>query len=174
MRVMQYVERRNFVIWFAIIIFLYLVLTRIDLLVHYDLYQYGLVFSLDWANTYWACLTACFWGLAALSLASYWLESRNKNKYLGTLVVLTILLPYYFGFEDVLWFLWHGGFPAANVEWTWYWLNSYFHPWTTEKHLIYFSIGLGLLIGLWGVFLGKKWVTFSFRYLRKYKPKGDN
>jgi hypothetical protein len=168
---MQYVNRRNLFIWFAIIFAFYLILTKIDLIVHYDLYQYGLRFDKRWAEPYWYCLTASFIGLAALSVSSYWLESRNKNKYLCILIVLTILVPYTFGFEDVLWFSWHGQFPAENVVWEWYWLNSYFSPWTTQKHIIYSIVGLGLLVACWGVFLGKKWVQFSFNYLRGYKPR---
>lgn len=168
---MQYVKRQNLIIWFAIIFVFYLVLTVIDIIVHYDLYQYGLRFDLRWAEPYWFCLTACFWALAALSVTSYWLESRNKNKYLCILIVLTILLPFYFGFEDVLWFLWRGQFPPETVEWTWYWLNNYFPPWTSQKHIIYASIGMGLLASCWGLFLGKKWITFSFSYFRKYKPR---
>ncbi len=95
---MQYVRRRNLIVWFAIILVFYLVLTKIDLIVHYDLYQYGLRFDPAWANPYWFCLTACFWGLAALSVASYWLESRNKNKYLCIILAVTFLIPFYFGF----------------------------------------------------------------------------
>ncbi len=169
---MQYVKRRTVIVWVAIILSLYLVLTKIDLIVHYDLYQYGLKFDLNWAQPYWNCLTACFWGLAALSVSSYWLESRSKNKYLCILIVLTILLPFYFGFEDDLWFLWRGQFPEETVEWTWYWLNAYFQPWTTSKHIAYSTVGLVLLASCWGLFLGKKWIQFSFDYFRKYKPRG--
>jgi hypothetical protein len=168
---MQYVNRRNLFIWFAIIFAFYLILTKIDLIVHYDLYQYGLHFDKRWADPYWDCLTASFVGLAALSVSSYWLESRSKNKYLCILIVLTILIPYTFGFEDVLWFSWRGQFPAQSVVWEWYWLNAYFPPWTTQKHIIYSIFGLGLLAACWGVFLGKKWVQFSFSYLRGYKPR---
>jgi hypothetical protein len=168
---MHYVKRRNIIVWFSMIGLFYLLLTKIDLIINYDLYNFGLKFNLQWAQPYWLTLTACFWGLAALSVASYWLESRNKNIFLCILLVLTIVLPFYFGFEDVLYFLWRGQFPAANVEWTWYWLNRYFPPWNTEKHIIYSSIGLVLLASFWGLFLGKKWVSFSFSYLKKYKPK---
>ena len=167
---MQYVERRHLIVWFAIILGFYVVLTKIDLIVHYDLYQFGLKFDLKWANPYWFCLTACFWGLTALSVASYWLESRSKNKYLCIILAFTILIPYYFGFEDVLWFLFHGQFPAANVVWDWFWLNNYFPPWTTSKHITYSAIGLVLLASFWGLFLGKKWISFTFNYFRKYKP----
>lgn len=163
-------RRRNLFIWFIIIFAFYLVLTKIDLIIHYDLYQYGLRFDKRWAEPYWDCLTGCFWGLAALSVTSYWLESRNKNKYLCILIILTILIPYYFGFEDVLWFLARGQFPAENVEWSWYWLNSYFPPWTTSRHIIYSASGLGLLAVCWAVFLRKKWIQFNFSYFRKFKP----
>lgn len=167
---MQYVRRRNLFIWFMVIFAFYLVLTKIDLIVHYDLYQYGLRFDKQWAEPYWYCLTGCFWGLAALSVTSYWLESRNKNKYLCILIILTILIPYTFGFEDVLWFSWRGQFPAENVEWSWYWLNSYLPPWTTSRHIILSVIGLALLTVCWALFLGKKWIQFSFSYFRKFKP----
>jgi len=167
---MQYVRRRNLFIWFMVIFAFYLVLTKIDLIVHYDLYQYGLRFDKQWAEPYWYCLTGCFWGLAALSVTSYWLESRNKNKYLCILIILTILIPYTFGFEDVLWFSWRGQFPAENVEWSWYWLNSYLPPWTTSRHIIFSVIGLALLTVCWTLFLGKKWIQFSFNYFRKFKP----
>lgn len=170
MRPMQYVRRRNLLVWIAIILVFYLVLTKIDLIIHYDLYQYGLRFDLAWANPYWFCLTACFWALAALSVASYWLESREKNKYLCIILALTVLIPYYFGFEDVLWFLYRGQFPAPDVVWSWYWLNNYFPPWTTSKHIVYSVMGMVLLASFWGLFLGKRWISFSFRYFKKYKP----
>jgi hypothetical protein len=166
---MQYVNRRNLVIWFAIIFAFYLVLTKIDLVVNYDLYQYGLQFDLRWAQPYWICLGLCFWLLAILSVASYWLESRDKNKFLCILIALTVMIPFYFGFEDVLWFLWRGQFPGVDVVWTWIWLNDFFPPWTTEKHLILATVGGILLASIWGLFLGKKWITFSFSYTRKYK-----
>ena len=168
---MHYVKRRSVLIWGGIIFIFYLVLTKIDLIVHYDLYQYGLIFSTEWAEPYWYCLTFSFWTLAALSVASYWLESRNQNKYLVILIVLTILIPYHFGLEDVLWFTWQGEWPAENVEWTWYYLNDIFHPWTTSKHLIYWAAGMISLVACWTLFLAKKWVQFSFSYLKGYQPK---
>lgn len=167
---MHVVKRRNLLVWLLIIAIFYLILTKIDLIVHYDLYRYGLQFSGDWAEPYWWCLTASFLALAALSVSSYWLESRNKNKYLVILIVLTILVPYFFGVEDVLWFLWRGQFPANNVVWTWYWLNQYFPPWTTTKHLIYSAIGIAGLAACWTLFLAKKWVQFTFSYLREQHP----
>ncbi len=168
---MHYVKRRSMLVWGGIIFIFYLVLTKIDLIVHYDLYRYGLIFSTEWALPYWYCLTFSFWALAALSVASYWLESRNKNKYLVILIVITILIPYHFGFEDVLWFAWRGEFPAENVVWTWYKLNDFFPPWTTSKHLIYWAIGTTILGACWVLFLAKKWIQFSFDYFRGYRPK---
>ena len=167
---MHFVRRRNLLVWFAIIFIFFLVLTKIDLIVHYDLYHYGLQFSYEWAKPYWWCLTACFWTLAALSASSYWLESRSKNKYLVVLIILTILIPYHFGAEDVLWFLWRGQFPPDSVEWSWYWLNEYFPPWTTTKHLIYSTAGMIILGACWCLFLAKRWVQFTFEYLKKYRP----
>ncbi len=166
----QYVKRRNLAVWFSIIFAFYLVLTKIDLIVHYDLYSYGLRFDLAWAQQYWYCLTASFLCLAALAVASYWLESRSKNIFLCALILLTIILPYTFGFEDVLWFAWRGAFPAEGVQWTWYWMDAYFPPWTTSKHLVFFAAGAVALVACWGLFLAKRWISFTFNYTRRYKP----
>ncbi len=53
---MHYVKRRSVLVWGGIIFIFYLVLTKIDLIVHYDLYRYGLIFSTEWAMPYWYCL----------------------------------------------------------------------------------------------------------------------
>lgn len=168
---MHFVRRRNLVIWAAMIFIFYLILTKIDLIVHHDLYRFGLQFSREWAMPYWICLTASFYCLAALSVASYWLESRSKNKYLVILIILTILIPYHFGAEDVMWFLWRGWFPPDDMEWEWYLLNGIFPPWTTTKHLIYFTAGMISLGACWCLFLMKRWIKFSFDYLKRYRPK---
>lgn len=168
---MHYVKRTNLIIWLVFIVIFYLLLSKIDLIIHYDLYNYGLQFNLAWAQPYWIVLTACFWVLAALSVASYLLESRSKNPYLAVLIALTILVPYYFGFEDVIFFLFKGQFPASNVVWDWYWLNSYFPPWNTEKHIVFAIIGIVLLASVWIIFLLKKWVSFSLPYLKRYKVR---
>ena len=167
-RFMYFVNRRTLFVWLSIVFLFYLVLTKIDLIMHYDLYRFGLRFSYEWAQPYWLCLTLSFWGLAALAVSSYWLESRNKNRYLMVLTALTVLLPYHFGFEDVLWFVWRGQFPVEGVVWDWYWLNAYFAPWTTSKHIMYSTFGIVLLIACWVLFLAKGWVHFDFNYLRKY------
>ena len=49
---MHYVKRRSVLVWGGIIFIFYLVLTKIDLIVHYDLYRYGLIFSDEWAEPY--------------------------------------------------------------------------------------------------------------------------
>jgi hypothetical protein len=169
--VVYVVSRRNLAVWFTIIGIFYLVLTRLDIIVHYELYRFGLQFSLEWAQPYWYVLTACYWCLAALSASSYWLESRSKNIYLVILIVLTILIPNYFGVEDILWFSWRGQFPAESVRWSWYWLDQYFPPWTTSRHIIYSATGILILAACWAVFVAKKWIQFSFSYLRGYRPK---
>lgn len=168
---MPYVKRTNLVIWLTFVVIFYLLLSKIDLIIHYDLYNYGLQFSLAWAQPYWIVLTACFWTLAALSVASYMLESRTKNLYLAVLIALTILIPYYFGFEDVIFFLFKGQFPANNVVWDWYWLNAYFPPWNTEKQITFTTIGFVILVSIWVIFLLKRWISFSFTYLKKYKVR---
>ena len=168
---MRFVRRRQVIVWFIIITVFYLVLTKIDLIVHYDLYRYGLQFDETWAVPYWQCLTIAFWSIVALSVSSYWLESRSKNIFLVILIIVTVIVPYTFGIEDVLWFIWLGEFPPESMEWTWYWLNEYFPPWTTKKHIIYSTTGMIILVTCWLLFLAKKWIQFSFGYLKRYSPK---
>ncbi len=168
---MHYVKRTNLIVWLIFIVVFYLLLSKIDLIVHYDLYNYGLQFSLAWAQPYWAVLALCFWTLAALSVASYLLESRSKNPYLALLIALTILIPYHFGFEDIIFFILQGQFPPNSVAWTWYPLNEVFPPWNTEKHIIFAISGFIILVSIWVIFLLKRWVTFNFTYLKKYKVR---
>jgi hypothetical protein len=96
---------------------------------------------------------------------------REQDKYLAVLIVLTILVPYHVGFEDVLWFLWRGEFQAESVVWTWCFLNNIFPPWTTSKHLLFWAAGMIGLGACWALFLAKRWIKFSFNYFRGYHPK---
>jgi len=99
-----------------------------------------------------------------------WNAPANKNSCLVILIILTILIPYHFGVEDILWFLGHWHFSADNVVWTWYWLNQYLPPCTTGKHLVHSAIGIASLVACWTLFLAKKWMRFTFSYLREQRP----
>ena len=69
---------------------------RLDVFVNKDLYDFGLMFSLDWANDYWY-YTSMLWSfltgaiaLSALSIIPHVQHSRQPNK---TTKILTFLLP---------------------------------------------------------------------------------
>ena len=62
-------------------------LLRLDVFVHGDLYAFGLVFSLDWADEYWHC-NKILWTLlfgatvvAAMSIIPHYLHSKGASRF---------------------------------------------------------------------------------------------
>lgn len=52
------------VIWLVSAVFITFLLLKIDWIVHHQLYEFGLEFSLDWALGYWAAVRAIYVFLA--------------------------------------------------------------------------------------------------------------
>jgi hypothetical protein len=69
---------------------------RLDLFVHSDLYEYGLVYSLGWADSYWYC-TAMIWallgGATALAVAAIIPHYLHSQKISGFSVWMGFILP---------------------------------------------------------------------------------
>jgi hypothetical protein len=107
----------------AVLIFLFFVLiSRIDYIVHDVLYDYGLNFSYEWANSYWFAYNSIFLVFSAVVVAAYWLGSNKTRSDLKVSAALfaTISLLALGGLEDILFFvLWSGGLPSVNVVWWW-------------------------------------------------------
>ncbi len=60
-------------IWLVSLVFVLILLNRIDGIIHGDLYHYGLQFNLDWASNYWAFMRLIYFFLAlpsALTIAT--------------------------------------------------------------------------------------------------------
>jgi phage FluMu protein Com len=65
------------IFWLVTAVFVMLLLARIDSIVHHDLYNFGLQFSRDWAEGYWAAMRMIYAFVAlpfALSAAYFILE----------------------------------------------------------------------------------------------------
>jgi hypothetical protein len=74
----------------------FVLLWRLDIFVNDDLYDFGLVFSFDWAGDYWYH-TGLLWGLlvgstalSVLSIIPHWQYSQKPNK---SSKILGFLLP---------------------------------------------------------------------------------
>lgn len=69
---------------------------RLDLFVHSDLYEYGLVYSLGWADSYWyytAMLWALLGGATALAVATIIPHYLHTQKISGFSVWMGFILP---------------------------------------------------------------------------------
>ncbi len=115
------------IIFGALILAFYTLMSRIDFIIHNTLYKYGLQFSYEWANTYWLTYNLIFIAFGFALSITYWAASNKTKKDLklslalmGTITLLTIG-----GLQDILFFvLWNGGLPQSSVVWWWM-------PWTS-------------------------------------------
>ena len=75
------------VLWLISSFFVLFLLGRIDWIIHDDLYDFGLQFSLDWATPYWALSRLIYVCLAVPSVLSaivlgldFWKKFRSKKR----------------------------------------------------------------------------------------------
>lgn len=139
-------------LWFLTFLLFLFSLTYVDYIVHYNLYSYGLQFSLDWAKPYWFALNIVFLSAALNSAYSFQLRatSKRQDRYLAFLIFFTILMSSLGGFLDFFWWVIHGSLPALDFVWHWspfYWLFNF--EWTTKHQLIYTLAWFLALTVLW-------------------------
>jgi hypothetical protein len=132
----------------SLLIFLFFVLmSRIDYIVHEVLYNYGLRFSYGWANSYWFAYNSIFLVFSAVVVFAYWLGSKKTRSDLKISIALfaTISLLALGGLEDILFFLlWDGGLPSVNVVWWWAPWISITGTWNTLIQVSATTIASGL------------------------------
>ena len=128
---------------------------RLDVFVHDDLYDFGLIISFDWANDYWynaRLLWTFIVGTVALAVASIIPQYMRSQKHYKTTKILGFLLPTLASICQgiSIFFLWQinsivknrlfeFGVPP-NFDW-----NVLYNP-LSEKALIFMSISLGILL----------------------------
>jgi hypothetical protein len=139
MMMLQSVAKFKQPIIFTIMVFLFFTLmSRIDFIVHNTLYNYGLVFSYEWANSYWLTYNALFIAFGIVVSITYWLASNKTRKdlklscaLLGTITLLAIG-----GLQDILFFvLWGGGLPPISVVWWWVPWVSVMGTWNSQMQI---------------------------------------
>lgn len=128
-------------------------LTSIDYIVHHTLYNYGLIFSHEWADIYWFLLFLTFQSVALVAMATYWLNRENPRKLTALTIWLTITAEHFGGFLDTLWFIFYFvlGDPLSNAITNWWWMyqSRIFGFWNLLTNIIYNIIWLIPLVYLW-------------------------
>jgi len=137
----------------ALSILLYFCLmSRIDFIVHQDLYHYGLQFSYEWANEYWITYFASYTYFSIVIGFIYWLASnrtRNDLKVSAGLAT-TVNLLQIGGLADILFFsLWAGGLPPDSVMWWWTPWYQIFGVWTSSMQIILMAFMSLVIAFMW-------------------------
>ena len=137
----------------ALSIFLYFcLLSRIDFIVHQDLYNYGLQFSYKWANEYWITYFASYAYFSIVIGFIYWLASNRTRNDLKISVglIATVTLLQIGGLADIIFFsLWAGGLPPDSV--TWWWMPWYpvFGVWTSSMQIVLMAFMSLIVAFMW-------------------------
>jgi len=137
----------------ALSILLYFcLLSRIDFIVHRDLYRYGLQFSYEWANEYWITYFSSYAYFSIVIGFIYWLASkktRNDLKVSAGLVV-TVNLLQIGGLADIIFFsLWAGGLPPKSIMWWWTPWYQIFGVWTSSMQIIFMAFMSLVVASMW-------------------------
>ena len=141
------------------IFFYFCLLSRIDFIVHGDLYRYGLKFSYEWANQYWITYFAAYAHFSIVIGFIYWLASNRTKKDLRVSIGLaaTASLLQIGGLADIIFFsLWAGGLPPDNVIWWWTPWYQIFGVWTSSMQIV-----LMILMSLAVVLMWVRILSFS-------------
>lgn len=128
-------------------------MTSIDYIVHHVLYKYGLIFSYNWANTYWILLFLTFQSVALLAAVTYWLNREHPRKLTVFAIWMTITAEHLGCFLDTLWFIIQyiitGSFIGWTTNWWWMFQSRIIGFWNLQINIIYNIIWLVPLIYVW-------------------------
>jgi hypothetical protein len=127
-------------------------MSRIDYIVHSTLYNYGLVFSYDWANTYWLTYSLVFFAFGLSMAFSYYMGSQRtfQSKKIAFAIFASINVLALCGFQDMLFFvLWSGSLPSGTLVWWWSMWSYVFGTWNSQMQIALTSLGFGLITATW-------------------------
>jgi len=153
---------------FALVFFIFLFflfMSRIDFIINSVLYNYGLVFSYNWANTYWLTYNFTFVIFSGVAAFVYWLGSpkTSYDKKVVVALLVTINLLALGGLQDILYFVfWAGGLPVNNVVWWWSQWKGIFGTWNTllQLELMFGTVAFSVLT--WSLALHQKKKTCQY------------
>ena len=138
----------------ATILAFFFLMSRIDFIVHGTLYDYGLKFSHEWADEYWTMYVTAFVVFAGSIALMYWLgDNRSRKDIVFPLSLFaTVIIVMVTALQDVILFsLWVGAVPPANVNWVWTFWFSVLGTWTTPMQIGLSTAGLIAVALLWAI-----------------------
>jgi len=113
-------------------------MSRIDFIVHSTLYEYGLIFSYEWANHYWLVYGLVFASFASAVAFVYYYASEKtfRNKKIALALFTSINVLSLCGLQDVLFYvLWTGSLPPETLVWWWSLWTLVFGTWNSQMQL---------------------------------------
>ena len=138
---------------------------RLDFIVNSNLYKFGLVFSYDWANSYWLAYDLTFFVFSVMVAYIYWFgcPKQTCDKKIVVALLVTINALALGGLEDILYFvLWGGGLPAGGVVWWWSMWKGFFGTWNSIMQ-VELTLGTAALsVVTWAVALYQKKKTCDY------------
>jgi len=105
-----------------------LIFTRLDFLIHSELYGYGLIFSQDWFRTNQVVYSLMY----QVVILMVYLYSRNWRL---SLILEAFVLTCG---QDLIFYGWNG-FAYPTCDWTWMPFYAFFGSWTT-MHQFYLTL----------------------------------
>ena len=141
-------------------------MSRIDFIVHSILYGYGLEFSYEWANAYWATYSGSFVVFSVTIGSTYWLASNRdaSDKRFSLTIIATVNVLMIGGVQDIMFFVfWSGGLPPDNVSWWWVPWTYLFGTWNSFMQVITAAMSVLITAALWIQLVGKN--TNNTKYL---------
>jgi hypothetical protein len=145
--------KRVYALFFVLLTVLFFALmSKIDFIVHSTLYEYGLIFSYDWANMYWLIYSLVFFAFGLMMAFCYYVGSQKtfQNKKIAIALFASINVLALCGFQDVLFFvLWSGSLPPGTLVWWWSMWTYVFGTWNTQMQVTLTSLGFALIMATW-------------------------
>lgn len=134
-------------------------MSKIDYIVHSTLYQFGLKFSYDWANTYWLTYSLVFCMFGLTMAFCYYMGSPKtvQNKKIAIAIFTSINVLALCGLQDLLFFvLWAGSLPQGTLVWWWSMWTYLFGTWNTQMQVSLTGLGLLVITVTWMLAVYKK------------------
>jgi len=123
-------------------------MTGIDFIIHKILYEYGLKFSLVWAEPYWNLLTLMFLVFGLLAISGYLIDRKKISWKKLILIFITIQVEYYAGFLDTIYFVIANLFRGWYFDWSSNWWWHPFYRWFGIEWNIQRNIILNIIAGI--------------------------
>jgi hypothetical protein len=143
---------KSLLLCFLVLLF-FAFMSALDFIVHRVLYNYGLVFSYEWATLYWIVFGSIFLIFAFLIGFIYLMSSNAKNQKDLRVAVglsLSICLMFAGGLEDILFFvLWDGGLPGDFTVWWWMPWCGLLGFWNSACQVYLFGVVSVVVVLLW-------------------------